>query len=191
MSRPRKDNGRPTPKVVGSDESIVIPFMAPKSLPCRIWEREHCRSADRRGLRYPSDLSDSEWAVIEPMIPPAKTWRPTPRDRCPGSLECGLLRALERLPMASVAEGLPPKRRRVPTSCSGSRMAPWSAYITSSISRGASTKSGKRARRPPSSTARAPRSPKRGAALDPQGLDAARRLRAASGIFSSTRSACS
>ncbi len=25
-----------------------------------------------RGLRYPSDLSDPEWALIEPFIPPAK-----------------------------------------------------------------------------------------------------------------------
>jgi transposase len=28
--------------------------------------------AARTGLRYPSDLSDGEWALIEPMIPPAK-----------------------------------------------------------------------------------------------------------------------
>ena len=30
------------------------------------------RAADRRGLRYPSDLIDAEWALIEPLIPPAK-----------------------------------------------------------------------------------------------------------------------
>jgi transposase len=28
--------------------------------------------AARTGLRYPSDLTDSEWALIEAMIPPAK-----------------------------------------------------------------------------------------------------------------------
>jgi len=39
---------------------------------CKVWTSEHRRAADRRGLRYPSDLSDAEWAVIEPMIPPAK-----------------------------------------------------------------------------------------------------------------------
>ena len=27
---------------------------------------------DRRGLRYPSDLTDDEWALIGPLIPPAK-----------------------------------------------------------------------------------------------------------------------
>src|SRR5207249_10214829 len=39
---------------------------------CRMWTPEHRRAADRHGLRYPSDLSDSEWALIEPAIPPAK-----------------------------------------------------------------------------------------------------------------------
>ena len=27
---------------------------------------------DRSKLRYPSDLTDEEWALVEPMIPPAK-----------------------------------------------------------------------------------------------------------------------
>src|SRR5271156_6251916 len=37
-----------------------------------MWKPEHRRAADRRGLRYPSDLTDAEWAIVEPMIPPAK-----------------------------------------------------------------------------------------------------------------------
>ena len=37
-----------------------------------MWTSEHRRAADRRGLRYPSDLTDAEWALIEPVIPPAK-----------------------------------------------------------------------------------------------------------------------
>ena len=37
-----------------------------------IWKSEHRRAAERRGLRYPSDLTDAEWALVEPMIPPAK-----------------------------------------------------------------------------------------------------------------------
>lgn len=36
------------------------------------WTAEHRRAADRRGLRYPSDLSDDEWAIVAPMIGPAK-----------------------------------------------------------------------------------------------------------------------
>lgn len=37
-----------------------------------MWTAEHRRAADRRGLRYPSDLTDAEWALVEPLIPPAK-----------------------------------------------------------------------------------------------------------------------
>jgi transposase len=37
-----------------------------------MWTPEHRRAADRRGLRYPSDLSDGEWRLVEPMIPPAR-----------------------------------------------------------------------------------------------------------------------
>lgn len=37
-----------------------------------MWTPEHRRAADRRGLRYPSDLSDAEWALVAPVIPPAK-----------------------------------------------------------------------------------------------------------------------
>jgi len=37
-----------------------------------MWTPEHRRAADRRGLRYPSDLNDAEWALAEPLIPPAK-----------------------------------------------------------------------------------------------------------------------
>jgi transposase len=37
-----------------------------------MWKPEHRRAADRHSLRYPSELSDSEWALIEPAIPPAK-----------------------------------------------------------------------------------------------------------------------
>ncbi len=37
-----------------------------------MWKPEHRVAADRRGLRYPSDLTDAEWALIGPMIPPAK-----------------------------------------------------------------------------------------------------------------------
>ena len=37
-----------------------------------MWKPEHRRAADRRCLRYPSDLTDAEWALVGPAIPPAK-----------------------------------------------------------------------------------------------------------------------
>jgi len=36
-----------------------------------MWKPEHRHAADRTGFRYPSDLSDAEWLMVEPMIPPA------------------------------------------------------------------------------------------------------------------------
>src|ERR1700757_1129403 len=37
-----------------------------------MWTPEHRLAAERSGLRYPSDLTDAEWAIVEPMIPPAR-----------------------------------------------------------------------------------------------------------------------
>ena len=37
-----------------------------------MWTADHRIAVARKGLRYPSDLTDSEWVLIEPMIPPAK-----------------------------------------------------------------------------------------------------------------------
>jgi transposase len=37
-----------------------------------MWKPEHRRSANRNGLRYPSDLTDDEWALVAPQIPPAR-----------------------------------------------------------------------------------------------------------------------
>jgi Transposase and inactivated derivatives len=37
-----------------------------------MWTDKNRPQYNRDYLRYPSDLSDDEWAVIEPLIPPAK-----------------------------------------------------------------------------------------------------------------------
>lgn len=37
-----------------------------------MWTADHRRAAGRRSLRYPSDLTDAEWALVAPLIPPAK-----------------------------------------------------------------------------------------------------------------------
>lgn len=37
-----------------------------------MWKPEHRLAADRRGLRYPSDMTDAEWALVAPLIRPAK-----------------------------------------------------------------------------------------------------------------------
>lgn len=37
-----------------------------------MWTTENRARYDRSELRYPSNLTDAEWALIEPLIPPAK-----------------------------------------------------------------------------------------------------------------------
>ena len=37
-----------------------------------MWTSENRALYDRSKLRYPSDLTDEEWALIEPLLPPAK-----------------------------------------------------------------------------------------------------------------------
>ena len=38
-----------------------------------MWTAQNRRRYDRSQLRYPSDLTDDEWAHITPLIPPAKS----------------------------------------------------------------------------------------------------------------------
>lgn len=37
-----------------------------------MWSDEDRKRYDRSKLRYPSDLTDAEWALVEPHIPPGK-----------------------------------------------------------------------------------------------------------------------
>jgi transposase len=37
-----------------------------------MWTLEHRAAARRQGLRYASDLTDEEWNLVAPMIPPAR-----------------------------------------------------------------------------------------------------------------------
>ena len=58
---------------VAWSESTVILFLAPiREGRCRCGLTENRARYNRDRLRYPSDLTDEEWALIEPLIPPAK-----------------------------------------------------------------------------------------------------------------------
>jgi len=37
-----------------------------------MWSKENRARYDRSRLRYPSDLTDAEWAHVKPLVPPAK-----------------------------------------------------------------------------------------------------------------------
>ena len=81
-----------------------------------MWTVENRASYDRSKLRYPSDLTDDEWALVELLIPPAKRrgnkrtvdvrevvnsvmyvlgtgcqWRAIPKDLAPRSTAFGYL----------------------------------------------------------------------------------------------------
>lgn len=70
----RKQHLEPIPKVVESDESVVISLCGTRIIDwgAEMWKPEHRRAAERVGLRYPSDLTDAEWTLVKPMIPPGK-----------------------------------------------------------------------------------------------------------------------
>ena len=70
-----------------------------------MWKPENRVAADRHGLRYPSDLSDREWSLIEPMIPPAKHGGQPAQGKWPRGFERELLRAFDGLQMAGAFKG--------------------------------------------------------------------------------------
>ncbi len=75
-----------------------------------MWTRENRGLYERKGLRYPSDLRDEEWALIEPLIPPAKRGGRKRsvggrEVRCARGDERGFLCSGDRLPVACVAQG--------------------------------------------------------------------------------------
>ena len=37
-----------------------------------MWTNENRARYDRDHLRYPSDVTDAEWALVAPLIPPAR-----------------------------------------------------------------------------------------------------------------------
>src|SRR5262249_10160443 len=63
----RRSALEPIREAVESDESVVIlcwRLIREGERP--MWKPEHRIAADRSGLRYPSDLTGAEWAVVEP-----------------------------------------------------------------------------------------------------------------------------
>ena len=40
-----------------------------------MWTNKNRARYDRSKLRYPSDLTDEEWGLVEPLIPPGKSFR--------------------------------------------------------------------------------------------------------------------
>ena len=47
-----------------------------------MWTSKNRARYDRSKLRYPSDLTDDEWGLVEPLIPPGKTGGISRTDIC-------------------------------------------------------------------------------------------------------------
>jgi hypothetical protein len=122
-----------------------------------MWKPEHRRAADRRGLRYPSDLTDAEWELVAPLIAPARRGG-RPRKVDVREVLNAIFYVLNTgCQWNALPSDLPPRRRRGTTWTFGSGTARSTASITSSMSDAASRRAGKPARPRPSSTPRAPR----------------------------------
>ena len=57
---------------VESYESFMIQERWPDSEGPPMWTNENRARYDRSHLRYPSDLTDDEWQLVEPLIPPGR-----------------------------------------------------------------------------------------------------------------------
>src|SRR6516225_8053659 len=80
-----------------------------------MWTLENRAKYNRDHLRYPSDLTDDEWAHVEPLIPPAKPGGGKRRtDMRHG---WGDVYPEYRLPMALSAEGLSVVQHGAPLFC--------------------------------------------------------------------------
>ena len=68
-----------------------------------MWTSENRERYNRDHLRYPSDLTEEEWRLIEPLIPTysaCQARREQAARQRPGSAERHYVRFIYRLPMA-------------------------------------------------------------------------------------------
>ena len=59
-------------KKLNPDESFMIQERWPNLEGPPMWTNENRARYDRSHLRYPSDLTDDEWQLVEPLIPPGR-----------------------------------------------------------------------------------------------------------------------
>jgi hypothetical protein len=65
-----------------------------------MWKPEHRRAANRNGLRYPSDLIDTECGAHDPAC---EAWRTATVGECARGAERDLLHPVDWLPMEGIA----------------------------------------------------------------------------------------
>ena len=118
-----------------------------------MWTSKNRARYDRSKLRYPSDLTDDEWGLVEPLIPPGKTG---------GGKRTAIMREVNGLmyilstgcQWRAIPKDLPARAPSTTTLICGPMTARWSESTTRSMNNVANESSRKPARPPPSSTAR-------------------------------------
>src|SRR5215467_4143180 len=122
-----------------------------------MWTSEHRRFAARKGLRYPSDLTDGEWALIEPMIPPAKRGGRRRKLNIREVLNAIFYVLSTGCQWQALPKDLPPKSTAHSDFMRGIGTARWSASIMRFTLPRGSAKGGRRGPPMPSSIAGPPR----------------------------------
>ena len=142
-----------------------------------MWKPEHRRAAERRGLRYPSDLTDAEWALVEPMNPPAKRGGRRREVNVREVLNAIFYALSTGCQWQALPKDLPPKS----TAHSYFMLWDWDGTLERVhhalyVATRANARAVKPAQPPRSSTVKAPKRLKGGSTLDPQGFDAAKKV---------------
>src|ERR1700730_11096441 len=96
-----------------------------------MWTKENRAKYNRDHLRYPSDLTDDEWALVEPFIPPAKSGGGKRQTDMRGH-EWGYVYSEHWLPMALPSDIFRRAAQSITTSFGGSATACWIAFIAHS-----------------------------------------------------------
>ena len=77
-----------------------------------MWTADNRPRYNRDKLRYPSDLTDAEWAHIEPLIPPGKPGGGKTARRYPRGDQRRDVHSEHRLPVARAAQGFAAQKHR-------------------------------------------------------------------------------
>ena len=77
-----------------------------------MWTADNRPRYNRDKLRYPSDLTDAEWAHIEPLIPPGQARRRQTARRYPRGDQRRDVHSQHRLPVARAAQGFAAQKHR-------------------------------------------------------------------------------
>ena len=121
-----------------------------------MWTSRNCARYDRSKLRYPSDVTDEEWELMVPLIPPGKSGGGK-RTVIMREVVNGLMYVLSTgCQWRAIPKDLPPKSTRSTTILiCGPMTAHCSASTTRFMTSVVNKRNGKPVRLPPSSIAKA------------------------------------